>query len=117
MKLKRVPGIECFMAHQLNPRQEKLHETTQMSLYGLTRMYAPDGAASPHPNFQMPTCSAIASAVYVLDVQPMLFGERAFLGKARHRLPLPAPDLRLGRYGRRAAPLARRVWFARTFCR
>ena len=27
--LKRVPGIECFMAHPLNPRQEKLHETTR----------------------------------------------------------------------------------------
>jgi hypothetical protein len=35
----------------------------------------------------MSTCSAIASAVYVLDVQPMLFGERA--GQAHHRLPLP----------------------------
>ena len=38
-------------------------------------MDASDGAASPHPNFQMSTCSAIASAVYVLDVQPMLFSE------------------------------------------
>jgi hypothetical protein len=30
MKLKRVPGIECFMAGQLNPQQESFHETTQM---------------------------------------------------------------------------------------
>ena len=35
MKLKRVPGMECFMADPLNPRQERFHETTQMSLYGL----------------------------------------------------------------------------------
>ena len=78
------------------PQQRALSEISPMSAAGLTRMYAPDGAASPHPNFQMPTCSAIASAVYVLDVQPMLFGERAFVGRAHHRLPLPAPDLRFG---------------------
>jgi hypothetical protein len=55
-----------------------------------------------HPRFRRmagtrPGCGInYRGAVYILDVQPMLFGERAFVGQARHRLPLPAPDLRFG---------------------
>jgi hypothetical protein len=30
MKLKRLPGIENFTGGPLNPRQGRLHETTQM---------------------------------------------------------------------------------------
>ena len=55
-----------------------------------------------HPRFRRmagtrPGCGInYRGAVYILDVQPRLFGERAFVGQARHRLPLPAPDLRFG---------------------
>jgi len=47
MKLKRVPGIECFMADPLNPRQKRLPRDNPNALYGLLRRFKSQPSGSP----------------------------------------------------------------------
>jgi hypothetical protein len=53
-----------------------------------------------------------------IGLPPRFYPQLSSFGRGgRERLSHLVTNLRSGRYGRRAAPLARRLWFARTFCR